>query len=122
MFQIVITKVRILQLCFQTSCIATLMIQDQYLKLNGPSSEFKSKDPSITQSESQKPFSWKYFVDGIGGKAKAPYLSTPAESTPESSPVKICFVKLLPGEKRLDFLPPRQYCITYFPPEKIPNH
>ena len=35
-------------------------------------------------------------------------LSTPAESTPESSPVKIPSVKSLPGEKRLDFLPPRQ--------------
>ena len=49
-------------------------------------------------------------------------LSTPAESNPESSPVEICSVKLLPGEKRLDFLPPRQYCITYFTPGKIRHH
>ena len=32
-----------------------------------------------------------------------PCLSTPAESTPESSPVKLCSVKSFPGEKRLDF-------------------
>ena len=51
-----------------------------------------------------------------------PCLSTPAESNPEISPVKICSVKSLPGEKRLDFLPPRQYCITYFTPENIPHH
>ena len=36
----------------------------------------------------------------------------------ESFPVKICSLKSLPGEKRLDFLSPRQYCITYFTPEK----
>ena len=90
------------------------MIQDQYLKLNGPSSEFKS-NPSVTQSESQKPFSWKYFVDGIGGKAKAPYLSTPAESIPKSSPVKICFVKSLPVKKRLDFSPRKKYQIIDSP-------
>ena len=30
------------------------------------------KVPSITQSEAQKLFSWKYFVDdGIGGKSKS---------------------------------------------------
>ena len=34
-------------------------------------------------------------------------LTTPAESTPESSPVKIFSVKSLPGEKRLDSLPPQ---------------
>ena len=48
-----------------------------------------------------------------------PLLSTPVESTPESSPVKICSVKSLPRETRLDFLPPRQYCITYFTLGKI---
>ena len=47
-----------------------------------------------------------------------PCLSAAAESTPESSPVKIMSVKSLPGEKRLDILPPRQYCITYFTPKK----
>ena len=35
--------------------------------------------------------------------ANTPYLITPAESTPESSSVKIWSVKSLPGEKRLDF-------------------
>ena len=49
-------------------------------------------------------------------------LSTPAESTPESSPVEICSAKLLPGEKCLDFLPPRQYFITYFTPGKMRHH
>ena len=49
-------------------------------------------------------------------------LSTPAEYTPESSPVKICSIKSLSGEKRLDFLPSRQYCITYFNPGKIPHY
>ena len=34
---------------------------------------------------------------------KTPCLSTPVESTPESSPAKICSVKSLPGEKGLDF-------------------
>ena len=47
-----------------------------------------------------------------------PCLSTPAESTPESSSVKLCSVKSFPGEKRLDFSLPRQYCITYLPREK----
>ena len=51
-----------------------------------------------------------------------PCLSTPAELTPESSPVKIWSVKLLTGEERLDFLPPRQYCISDFTPGKTPNH
>ena len=37
---------------------------------------------------------------------RTPCLSTPAESTPESSPMKICSVNHSPGKKRLDFLPP----------------
>ena len=49
-------------------------------------------------------------------------LSTLSESTPKSSPVKICSAKSLPGEKGLDFLPPRQYCIIYFTMGKIPHH
>ena len=53
---------------------------------------------------------------------QAPCLSTPAESTPEKSPVKICSVQSLPGEKCLDFLPPRQNYITYFTPRKILHH
>ena len=65
-----------------------------------------------------------FYVKGIYS-SKATYvtrcLSTPAESTPESSPVKICSLKSLPGETRLDFLPPRQYCITYLTPGKIPH-
>ena len=59
---------------------------------------------------------------GTEADIEKPCLSTPAESTPESSPVKICSVKSLPGEKRLDSLPPKQYCITYFTPAKIPHH
>ena len=39
-------------------------------------------------------------------------LSTAAESAPKSSPVKIYSLKSLPREKRLAFLPLRQYCIT----------
>ena len=54
--------------------------------------------------------------------SKTTCLSTPAESTPESSSVKNWSVKSLPGEKWLDFLPPQQYCIAYFTPEKIPHH
>ena len=53
---------------------------------------------------------------------KTPCLSTPVESTPESSPAKICSVKSLPGEKGLDFLPSQQYCIIYFTLGKIPYH
>ena len=55
-------------------------------------------------------------------KIVTPCLNTPAESNPEISPVKICSVKSFPSEKRLDFLPPRQYYITYFTPENIPHH
>ena len=67
---------------------------------------------------------WKAVSPLFSGKAfhKTPCLSTPAESTLEKSPVKICSVKSLPGEKRLDFLPPRQYCITYFTQGKVPHH
>ena len=65
-----------------------------------------------------------FYVKGIYS-SKATYvtlcLSTPAESTPESSPVKICSLKSLPGETRLDFLPPQQYYITYLTPGKIPH-
>ena len=43
---------------------------------------------------------------------ETPYLSTPTESTPESSPVKICSLKSLPGEKHLDFFSRRQYSVT----------
>ena len=39
-------------------------------------------------------------------------LITLAESTPESSPAKIWFVKSLLGDKHLFVLPPQQYCIT----------
>ena len=49
---------------------------------------------------------------------ETPCLSTPDESTPDSSLVEIWSVKVLPGVKRLDNLPPQQYCITYFTPEK----
>ena len=38
-------------------------------------------------------------------------LSAPAESTPETSPVKIWLVKPLLAEKRLNFSPPR--CILH---------
>ena len=67
---------------------------------------------------------WKAVSPLFSGKAfhKRPCLSTPAESTLEKSPVKICSVKSLPGEKRLGFLPPRQYCITYFTQGKVPHH
>ena len=51
-----------------------------------------------------------------------PCLSTPAECTLEGSPVKICSVKSLSGEKSLDFLPTRKFCINYFTPGKIPHH
>ena len=44
--------------------------------------------------------------------SNTPCLSIPAESTPESSPVKIWSVKSLPSEKRLNFLPPQQFYIT----------
>ena len=37
---------------------------------------------------------------------RTPCLSTPAESTPESSPVKIWNVKSLPGKEHLDFYLP----------------
>ena len=44
-----------------------------------------------------------------------------SESTPEGSSMKIWSVKSLPGEKRLEFLPPWQYCIWYFTPGKTPH-
>ena len=45
---------------------------------------------------------------------KTPCLSTPAESTSESSSVKIWSVKLFRGKKRLEFLPSQQFYITLF--------
>ena len=54
-------------------------------------------------------------------KTEESCLSTPAKTTLESSPVEICSVKSLPGEKRFNFLPPRQYWITYFIPGKTPH-
>ena len=39
-------------------------------------------------------------------------LITPAESTPESSPAKIWFVKSLLSDKHLFVSPPQQYYIT----------
>ena len=47
-------------------------------------------------------------------------LSSLAESTPESSPVKLCSVKSLPGEKRFDFLHPGNIAKLISPPEKYP--
>ena len=48
--------------------------------------------------------------------------TTLVSSIPESSPVKIWSGKSRPGEKRLDFLPPGHYYMTFFTPGKIPNH
>ena len=41
-----------------------------------------------------------------------PCLSTPAKSTPQSSPVKLWPVKPLPSEKYFDISPPEKHQIT----------
>ena len=46
----------------------------------------------------------------------------PAESFPESSSAKIWSIESLPGEKRLNFLPPQQYYIIILIPGKVQSH
>ena len=48
-----------------------------------------------------------------------PCLSTPDESTLESSPVKLRATKSVPGEKGLDFLPPQCVLVIWATPRKI---
>ena len=50
-----------------------------------------------------------------------PCLSTSAESTPESSPMKMRPTKSVPGEKGLDFLPSRCVLVISVTPREILN-
>ena len=50
-----------------------------------------------------------------------PCLSTPFESTSESSPVEMRPTKSVPSEQDLDFQPPRCVLVTWVTPRKILN-
>ena len=59
------------------------------------------------------------FLTKIYESSNTPCLSAPAESTPETSPVKIWLVKPLLAEKRLNFHLPDAYYIVQFTPVEI---
>ena len=53
----------------------------------------------------------RLLINCLSWDLEAPCLSAPAESTLESSPLKIWNEKLLPGEKMIDFHLPNVYYI-----------
>ena len=54
-------------------------------------------------------------------RRNTPCLRTPAESTPESYPVKMRPTKSVPGEESLDFLPPRCILVIWVTLREILN-